>query len=93
MVGPLKCASGGFEYIYVAIDKFTKWIDISHLSSSTLQRQSSLCKTLCIGLACLIESLQILAHPLRLSNSEVGLKIAASALIMLLSLILKQMDK
>ena len=25
MVGPLKHAPGGFEYIYVAIDKFTKW--------------------------------------------------------------------
>ena len=24
MVGPLKRAPGGFEYIYVAIDKFTK---------------------------------------------------------------------
>ena len=26
MVGPLKRAPGGFEYIYVAVDKFTKWI-------------------------------------------------------------------
>jgi hypothetical protein len=25
-VGPLKKAKGGFEYIFVAIDKFTKWI-------------------------------------------------------------------
>jgi transposase InsO family protein len=25
-VGPLKRAKGGFEYIFVAIDKFTKWI-------------------------------------------------------------------
>jgi hypothetical protein len=25
MVGPLKCAPSGFEYIYVVIDKFTKW--------------------------------------------------------------------
>ena len=27
MVGPLKHASGGFEYIYVAIHKFNKWIE------------------------------------------------------------------
>jgi transposase InsO family protein len=26
-VGPLKKAKGGFEYIFVAIDKFTKWIE------------------------------------------------------------------
>jgi transposase-like protein len=26
-VGPLKRAKGGFEYIYMAIDKFTKWIE------------------------------------------------------------------
>jgi hypothetical protein len=26
-VGPLKRAKGGFEYIYIAIDKFTKWIE------------------------------------------------------------------
>jgi hypothetical protein len=25
-VGPLKKAKGGVEYIFVAIDKFTKWI-------------------------------------------------------------------
>ena len=27
MVGPLKHAPGSFEYIYVAIDKFTKWVE------------------------------------------------------------------
>jgi hypothetical protein len=26
-VGPLKKAKGGFEHIFVAIDKFTKWIE------------------------------------------------------------------
>jgi transposase-like protein len=26
-VGPLKKAKGGFEYIFVAINKFTKWIE------------------------------------------------------------------
>ena len=31
MIGPLKCAPGGFEYIYVAIDMFTKWIEYKPL--------------------------------------------------------------
>ena len=31
MVGPLKRAPGGFEYIYMAIDKFTKWIEYKPL--------------------------------------------------------------
>jgi hypothetical protein len=30
-VGPLKRAKGGFEYIYVVIDKFTKWIEYKSL--------------------------------------------------------------
>jgi len=31
MVGPLKHAPGGFEYIYMAIDDFTKWIEYKPL--------------------------------------------------------------
>jgi transposase InsO family protein len=31
MVGPLKLTLGGFECIYVAIDKFTKWIEYKPL--------------------------------------------------------------
>jgi hypothetical protein len=30
-VGPLKKAKCGFEYIFVAIDKFTKWIEYKPL--------------------------------------------------------------
>jgi hypothetical protein len=30
-VGPLKRTEGGFEYIFVAIDKFTKWIEYKPL--------------------------------------------------------------
>jgi transposase InsO family protein len=30
-VGPLKRAKDGFEYIFVAIDKFTKWIEYKPL--------------------------------------------------------------
>jgi hypothetical protein len=28
IVGPFKVAKGGFTYIFVAIDKFTKWIEV-----------------------------------------------------------------
>ena len=28
MVGPLPVAPGGFEYLFVAVDKFTKWIEV-----------------------------------------------------------------
>ena len=31
MVGSLKRALGGFKYFYVAIDKFTKWIEYKPL--------------------------------------------------------------
>ena len=31
-MGPLKKAKGGFEYIFVAIDKFTKWIEYKPLA-------------------------------------------------------------
>jgi hypothetical protein len=31
MVGPLKHMPSGFEYIYMAIDKFTKWIEYKPL--------------------------------------------------------------
>src|SRR5579871_4607212 len=31
MVGPLKKAPGGFEWLLVAIDKFTKWIEVMPL--------------------------------------------------------------
>ena len=84
MVGPLKRAPGGFEYIYVAIDKFTKWIEYKPLIKFNVQRQSSSCKTLCTILVYPIGSLQTLAHPLQLSSLEVGLKIAASASTMLM---------
>jgi hypothetical protein len=30
-VGPLKKAKGGFEYIFIVIDKFTKWIEYNPL--------------------------------------------------------------
>jgi transposase InsO family protein len=35
MVGPFKKAKGGFTHIFVAVDKFTKWIEIKSASLIT----------------------------------------------------------
>jgi transposase InsO family protein len=35
MVGPLKIAPGRFNHIFVAIDKFTKWIEVKPLVKTT----------------------------------------------------------
>ena len=37
-VGPLKKAKGGFEYIFVAIDKFTKWIEYKPLAKYSVAK-------------------------------------------------------
>jgi len=34
-VGPLKTAVGGYSHIFVAIDKFTKWIEVKPLTATT----------------------------------------------------------
>ena len=33
MVGPLKKAPGGFNYLLVAVDKFTKWIEAKPITN------------------------------------------------------------
>ena len=38
MIGPFKPASGGFQYVYVAIDKFSKWIEYKPLVSATTKK-------------------------------------------------------
>jgi hypothetical protein len=35
MVGPLPKAPGGFTHVFVAIDKFTKWIEARPLTKIT----------------------------------------------------------
>src|ERR671937_868932 len=37
-VGPLKSAKGGFEYIFVAKDKFTKWIEYKPLVKYSVEK-------------------------------------------------------
>jgi IS30 family transposase len=35
LVGPFKNAKGGFTHIFMAVDKFTKWIEVKHTASIT----------------------------------------------------------
>ena len=35
MVGPLKTGVGGYNHIFVAIDKFTKWIEVKPVTATT----------------------------------------------------------
>ena len=38
MIGPFKPAPGGFWYVYVAIDKFSKWIEYKPLVLATARK-------------------------------------------------------
>jgi IS30 family transposase len=38
LVGPLKQAKGGFTHIFVAVDKFTKWIEVKPAASITVAK-------------------------------------------------------
>ena len=38
MIGPFKPALGGFRYVYVAIDKFSKWIEYKPLIATTAKK-------------------------------------------------------
>ena len=38
MIGPFKPVLGGFRYVYVSIDKFSKWIEYKPLVSATAKK-------------------------------------------------------
>ena len=42
MIGPFKPALGGFKYVYVAIDKFSKWIEYKPLVTVTAKKVADL---------------------------------------------------
>ena len=44
MIGPFKPAPGGFRYMYIAIDKFSKWIEYKLLVSATAKKAVELFK-------------------------------------------------
>jgi len=42
MIGPLKNTLNGFRWVYVAIDKFSKWIEYKLLVQSTAKKAAEL---------------------------------------------------
>jgi hypothetical protein len=38
MIGPFKLALGGFRWVYVTIDKFSKWIEYKALIQATTKK-------------------------------------------------------
>ena len=42
MIGPFKKAPGRFHWVYVAIDKFSKWIENKLLVQSTAKKAAEL---------------------------------------------------
>jgi hypothetical protein len=75
-VGPLKKAKGGFKYIFIAIDKFTKWIEYKPLLKYSAAKVVEFIQESCIVSECLTESSQTLVLRSQLSSSEVGHKTA-----------------
>jgi hypothetical protein len=52
MIGPFKPAPGGFRWVYVIIDKFSKWIEYKSLVSGTAKKAAELLNKIidCFGL-------------------------------------------
>jgi hypothetical protein len=52
MSGPLKPAPGGFRYVYVAIHKFSKWIEYKPLVTTNAKKVDDLIEEIvdCFGL-------------------------------------------
>jgi hypothetical protein len=42
MIGPFKMAPGGFRWVYVIIDKFSKWIEYKPLVKGTAKKAAEL---------------------------------------------------
>jgi len=42
MIGPFKPAPGGFRWVYVIIDKFSKWIEYKPLVKATAKKAAEL---------------------------------------------------
>jgi hypothetical protein len=42
MIGPFKPATGGYLWVYVIIDKFSKWIEYKPLVSGTAKKAAKL---------------------------------------------------
>ena len=93
MVGPLKRALGGFEYVYVAIDKFIKWIEYKSLLNFNATKEVEFMQDImyCFGMPNRI--ITDLGSPIIAIEFRIGRKIAALASTMLPLHILKLMAK
>ena len=83
MVGPLKHAPGGFEYIYMAIDDFTKWIEYKPLVKFNATKAVEFMQDIMYRFDMPNRIIIDLGSPFTAIESEVGLKIAASTSTML----------
>jgi hypothetical protein len=52
MIGPFKAAKGGYRCVYVAIDKFSKWIEYKPLVKATAAKAAEFFNDIsyCFGL-------------------------------------------
>ena len=50
IIGPFKPMLGGFWYVYIAIDKFSKWIEYKPLVSATAKKVVELFEDISIDL-------------------------------------------
>jgi len=42
MIGPFKPTPGGFHWVYVYVDKFSKWIEYKPLAQDTAKKEAEL---------------------------------------------------
>jgi hypothetical protein len=77
-VGPLKKTKGGFEYIFVAINKFTKWIEYKPLVKYSAAKAVEFIQDIMHRFEYPTASSQIWVPHLQPSSSKVGHRTAAS---------------
>jgi hypothetical protein len=82
LVGPFKKAKGGFTHIFIAVDKFTKWIEESLPPPSQRLRWWNSSKRSCTGLACPTTLSLIMGLSLQQGSSKTFVPTQPSRLIM-----------
>jgi hypothetical protein len=56
MIGPFKLALGGYRWVYIIIDKFSKWIEYKPLVSGNTKKAAELLDKIIHRFACLTTS-------------------------------------
>ena len=78
-MGPLKKAKGSFEYIFVAIDKFTKWVEYKPLTKYSVAKAVEFIQDIMHRFGMPNQIITDLGSPSQLLNSKVGHRIATLA--------------